>query len=57
MLKEVVKYPLAIRGVESKEFNEVKSPFNGEVVAAIGQADEKAIDTALSVAEDVLRTL
>jgi len=57
MLKEVVKYPLEIRGVESKEFNEVKSPFNGEVVAAIGQADEKAIDTALTVAEDVFKNV
>jgi acyl-CoA reductase-like NAD-dependent aldehyde dehydrogenase len=57
MLKEVVKYPLDIRGVESTEFNEVKSPFNGEVVAAIGQADEKAIDTALTVAEDVFKNV
>lgn len=50
MLKEVVKYPLSIKGITSSEFSEVKSPFDGEVVAVIGQADEKAIDKALSIA-------
>lgn len=55
MLKEVVKYPLAIRGISSDQFTEVKSPFNGEVVAAIGQADEKAIDAALTVAQEVFQ--
>lgn len=56
MLKEVVKYPLAIRGITSSEFTEVKSPFDGEVVAAIGQADEKAIDQAIAVAKETFES-
>ncbi|HEY9787026.1 MAG TPA: aldehyde dehydrogenase family protein [Candidatus Obscuribacterales bacterium] len=56
MLKEVVKYPLSIRGISSSEFAEVKSPFDGEVVAAIGQADEKAIDAALKVAVETFHS-
>ena len=38
MLKEIVKYPLNIKGVESKEYTEIKSPYSGEVIAAVAQA-------------------
>lgn len=52
MLKEIVKYPLNIKGAGTKEFADVKSPFSGEVVASIEQADEKAIDAALNLATE-----
>lgn len=52
MLKEIAKYPLKIKGSESSELNEVKSPFNGQVIAAVGQADEKAIKLAITQATD-----
>src|SRR5262249_39885162 len=55
MLKEIVQYPLTIKGVSSTQFMEVKSPFDGEVVAAVGLADEKAIDAALKEAADVFK--
>jgi acyl-CoA reductase-like NAD-dependent aldehyde dehydrogenase len=50
MLKEIVQYPLLVKGVKPAKFVEIKCPFNGEVIAAVGQADEKAIDTALTIA-------
>src|SRR5579883_776956 len=50
MLKEIVKYPLDIKGTH-ESFVEIKSPYDGEIVASVGQADEKAIDTALSEAK------
>ena len=52
MLKEIVKYSLSIKGASTKEFADVKSPFSGEVVASIEQADEKAIDAALNLATE-----
>jgi len=56
MLKEIVKYPLSIQGLpeSSYEYVEVRSPYSGEVVAAIGQADEKAIDMALELEPDLI---
>ena len=55
MLKEIVKYPLSIPGFDpgsaSQSLQEVKSPFSGEVVGAVGQADEKAIDSAIACAK------
>jgi acyl-CoA reductase-like NAD-dependent aldehyde dehydrogenase len=57
MLKEIVRYPLAINGYSSEQFSEVKSPYSGEVIAAIGQADEKAIDKALSNAVETFNTV
>lgn len=55
MLKEIVRYPLGVRGVSTEEFLEVKSPFNHEVVASIGQADEKAIDKAIVLAQECFK--
>ncbi len=52
MLKEIVRYPLGVKGVSTDEFLEVKSPFNHEVIAAIGQANEKAIDKAIGLAKE-----
>jgi acyl-CoA reductase-like NAD-dependent aldehyde dehydrogenase len=52
MLKEIVRYPLGIRGVSTEEFLEVKSPFSHEVIAVIGQADEKAVDKAIVLAQE-----
>ncbi len=57
MLKEIVQYPLNIKGISSSDFIEVKSPFSGEVIAAIGQADEKAIRTAIAVAHDTFNNV
>lgn len=52
MLKEIVRYPLGVRGISTDEFLEVKSPFSHEVIAAIGQANEKAIDKAIGLAKE-----
>lgn len=57
MLKEIVQYPLRIKGSSSSEVVEVKSPYNDEVVAAVGQADEKAIDKAIGIAAETFRTV
>lgn len=56
MLKEIVKYPLSIPGYQAKgeaneSLQEVKSPFSGEVIGVVGQADEAAIDSAISCAK------
>ena len=56
MIKEIVKYPLSIKGHPTVEFAEVRSPFSGEVVASVGQADEKAIDAALTQAKETFET-
>lgn len=55
MLKEIVQYPLSIKGVTNAPMVEVKSPFDGQIVAAVGQADEKAILTAIEVASDTFK--
>lgn len=57
MLKEIVQYPLQIKGCKSSEFAEIKSPYNGEVIAAVAQADEKAIDTAIAIAAETFKTV
>lgn len=57
MLKEIVQYPLKIKGVSKSEFVEVKSPYSGEVIAAIGQADEQAIKTAIRVAHETFNNV
>ncbi|MBK9618095.1 MAG: aldehyde dehydrogenase family protein [Candidatus Obscuribacter sp.] len=51
MIKDIVKYPLSIQGFDTKEFADVKSPYTGEVFACVGQADEKAIDAALTLSQ------
>lgn len=55
MLKEIVKYPLKVSGCQSSEFSEIKSPYSGEVIAAVGQADEKTISKAIDIAEQTFR--
>lgn len=57
MLKEIVQYPLKIKGISSSEFLEIKSPYTGEVIAAIGQADDKAIKTAIQVAHETFNNV
>lgn len=57
MLKEIVKYPLNIKGVESKEYTEIKSPYSGEVIAAVAQADEKTIEKAVELAQKTFETV
>src|SRR6185437_2718223 len=52
MLKEIVRYPLKIKGVSSSEFTEIKSPYSGEVIGAVAQADEKVIKQAIAVAQE-----
>ena len=52
MLQEIVKYPLSIKGCPTTEFVDVKSPYSGEIVASVGQADEKAIDAALAFSKE-----
>jgi acyl-CoA reductase-like NAD-dependent aldehyde dehydrogenase len=57
MLKEIVKYSLSIKGVKEGEFSDVLSPFDGEVVASVAQADEKAIDSAIALARDTFQEI
>ena len=52
MLKEIVRYPLQIKGVSSSEFVDIKSPYSGEVIASVAQADETALKTAIAVAHE-----
>jgi acyl-CoA reductase-like NAD-dependent aldehyde dehydrogenase len=51
MLQEIVKYPLSIDGVTTEQFVDVKSPYSGEIVASVGQADEAAIEKALALSK------
>jgi len=51
MLKEITRYQLNIPNAHSSEFVEVKSPYSGEVLGAVAQADERAIDAALTFAK------
>lgn len=55
MLKEIVQYPLMIRGCPQRQVVEVKSPYNGEVIACVGEADDEAIDKAVGVAEETFK--
>lgn len=57
MIKEIAKYPLKIKGFESAEFNEVKSPYNGEPIAAVAQADEAAIKKAITLATETFHNV
>jgi acyl-CoA reductase-like NAD-dependent aldehyde dehydrogenase len=57
MLKEIVRYPLKIKGVSSSEFTEIKSPYSGEVIGAVAQADEKAIKQAIAVAHETFENV
>ncbi len=52
MLKEIVQYHLNIKGVSAHEYTEVKSPYSGEPIASVAQADEKAIDQAIAYAKE-----
>lgn len=52
MLKEIVQYPLTIKGCSTNDFQAVKSPFNGEVLGAVAQADEEAIKKAIFIAQE-----
>lgn len=55
MLKEIVKYDLKVKGATSKEYIDVKSPYSGETIASIAQADEKAIKQAIATAADTFK--
>jgi acyl-CoA reductase-like NAD-dependent aldehyde dehydrogenase len=57
MLKEIVRYPLKIKGVSSSEFVDIKSPFSGEVIASVAQADEASLKTAIAVAKDTFENV
>src|SRR5271169_1697666 len=56
MLKEILQYPLMNMG-SSVEFIEIKSPYSGEIIASVAQADEKAIDTAIAQAQDTFKNV
>ena len=53
MLKEMVRYPLKVKGAKASSVMEVKSPFGGEVLAEVELADEKAIDQALKLSTEI----
>lgn len=52
MLKEIVQYPLTIKGASSKQSLEVKSPYSGEVIAAVALTDAIGIDLAVTQAQE-----
>ncbi len=56
MLKEIDKYPLQISSTKSCHFSEIKSPYSGEVVASVAQADEFAVDRAVCIAADSFKS-
>ena len=56
MLKEIVQYPLKIKGISNSEYLEIKSPYSGEVIAAVGQANEQAIKSAIAVAHETFNS-
>ena len=53
MLKEIAKYPLSVSGCSSASFIDIKSPFDGEVIASVGQADASSIEKAITRAVEV----
>lgn len=57
MLKEIAKFPLRIKGITAKEVIEVKSPFNGEPIAAVEQADEAALLAAIAQAKETFENV
>lgn len=57
MLREISKYPLKIKGHDSSQLNEVKSPYNGETIAVVAQADEAAIKAAITQAQDTFQNV
>lgn len=57
MLKELVRYPLGVKGAKASSVMEVRSPFGGEVLAEIELADEQAIDKALTRAVEVFASV
>ena len=57
MLKEIVRYPVTVSGSTTKDFTDVKSPFDGSVIASVGQADEQLLDQALREAEHTFHTV
>ncbi|MBX9689649.1 MAG: aldehyde dehydrogenase family protein, partial [Candidatus Obscuribacterales bacterium] len=57
MLKEIAKYPLKIKGSSEGELNEVKSPYDGQPIAAVAQADEKAIKLAITQAKETFENV
>ena len=57
MLKQLDRYPLAVKGAKAAGFMEVKSPFSGEVIAEVGIADEQAIDQALRESTEIFHTV
>jgi acyl-CoA reductase-like NAD-dependent aldehyde dehydrogenase len=52
MVKEIVRYPLKIKGGSSNEFVDIKNPYGGEVIGAVAQADEQALKQAVTVAQE-----
>lgn len=57
MLKEIVRYPLKVKGVTSNDFKEIKSPYGGEVIGAVAQADENAIKAGIALAEETFQNV
>jgi acyl-CoA reductase-like NAD-dependent aldehyde dehydrogenase len=57
MLKQLDRYPLAVKGAKEAAFMEVRSPFSGDVIAEVGIADEKAIDQALTLSTQIFHNV
>jgi acyl-CoA reductase-like NAD-dependent aldehyde dehydrogenase len=57
MLKEMVRYPLEVKGAKASSVMEVRSPYSGDIIAEVELADEKAIDSALTESVNVFQTV
>jgi acyl-CoA reductase-like NAD-dependent aldehyde dehydrogenase len=56
MLKEMVRYPLEVKGAKASSVMEVRSPYGGDVLAEVELADEKAIDAALAESVNIFQS-
>ena len=51
MLKEIAKFPLAIKDSESADFIEIKNPATGEAIALVAEASEAIVKKAIAMAQ------
>ncbi len=55
MLKEIAEFSLSIKGSSYSGIAEVKSPYDGQVIGMVGQADAAMIKLAIASAQDCFK--
>lgn len=51
MAQTITRYPLQASGIQgSTHFQDITSPYSGEVIARVEQADDAAVEAGLSLA-------